>query len=136
MAKSKIERKAYRESNKLFLIKLAKQEGVNTLDERVLYRVLESGDGATPTLSSVVSVRYEGRLVDGTVFDSTMESPFAEAMRLRELIVGWQIALQRMRVGDRWEVFIPYNVGYGERGVDNIPAYSTLIFDIKLEGVG
>lgn len=138
MAKGKIERKAYKESNKMFLIKLAKQEGVHSLDERVLYRVIESGDGVDtrkPNLSSVVSVRYRGTLIDGTVFDSTMESPFAEAMRLRELIVGWQIALQKMSIGDRWEIFIPYNVGYGDRGVDNIPAYSTLIFDIKLEGI-
>ncbi|MFR9651246.1 MAG: FKBP-type peptidyl-prolyl cis-trans isomerase [Rikenellaceae bacterium] len=138
MAKGKIERKAYRDSNKAFLIKLSKQEDIHTLDERVLYRVIESGDRKDirrATLSSVVLVRYRGRLVDGTVFDSTMESPFPEAMRLRELIVGWQIALQQMVVGDRWEIFIPYNVGYGDKGVDGIPAYSTLIFDIKLEGI-
>ncbi len=139
MAKSKLERKAYKEFNKTFLIKKCKEDGINTLDERVLYRVIKSGERGAgisqPSLSSVVSVFYKGSLIDGTIFDSTLENPYPEAMRLRELIVGWQIALQQMVVGDRWEIFIPYNVGYGDRGVDNIPAFSTLIFEIELVGV-
>lgn len=136
MAKSKLERKAYKERNKAFLIKKAKEEGITSLDERVLYRVISSGVGTQrPTLSSVVSVHYQGRLIDGTIFDSTFENPYPEAMRLRELIVGWQIALQQMVVGDRWEIFIPYNVGYGDKSVDQIPACSSLIFEIELLGV-
>ena len=83
----------------------------------VLYRVLESGQGsgATPRLNSIVSVHYKGTLISGREFDNSWKRNCPEAFRLNEVIDGWQIALQRMRVGDHWMVYIPYTVGYGTR---------------------
>ncbi len=133
MAKGKEARKAYKESNKKFLINLAKSENITSLDKRVLYRVIQSGEGkVSPTMSDVVSIHYRGALIDGSEFDSTLNSSYPEVFRVRELIEGMQIALQRMVVGDKWEIFIPYDVGYGDKGVDKILPFSTLIFEIKL----
>ncbi|MFR9650326.1 MAG: FKBP-type peptidyl-prolyl cis-trans isomerase [Rikenellaceae bacterium] len=126
-------RKAYKESNKKFLIKLSQQEEVTTLDKRVLAKVIESGGGRVhPTLSDVVSIHYRGMLVDGSEFDSSLGNAYPEVFRLRELVEGMQIAIQRMVVGDKWSIYLPYDVGYGDKGVDNIPPFSTLIFEVEL----
>mgnify|MGYP003526128322 FL=1 len=78
---------------------------------------------------------YKGSLINGKVFDSSYDRGYPEAFRLSDLIVGWQIALTQMRTGDHWMVYIPWEVGYGSRANGNIPAYSTLIFEMELVAI-
>ena len=85
--------------------------------------------------NSIVSVHYKGTLINGREFDNSWKRNCPEAFRLNEVIDGWQIALQQMRVGDHWMVYIPYTVGYGTRTSGPIPAFSTLIFEVKLLGI-
>ncbi|MFI3281908.1 MAG: FKBP-type peptidyl-prolyl cis-trans isomerase [Rikenellaceae bacterium] len=125
--------KDYVAANRNFLTELSALENIHSLGGGVLYKVITQGEGDRhPTLQNVVSVHYEGRLISGRTFDSTRNNSYPETFRLREVIEGWQIALQQMCVGDRWEVYIPSEVGYGDRTIDNIPGGSTLIFDIEL----
>ena len=127
----------YKLKNEQFLQNLRTEEGVKELAAGVLYRILESGQGssATPRLNSIVSVHYKGTLINGREFDNSWKRNCPEAFRLNEVIDGWQIALQQMRVGDHWMVYIPYTVGYGTRTSGPIPAFSTLIFEVKLLGI-
>ena len=100
------------------------------------YKVLEEGSGtATPWPGSVVSVHYRGTLINGREFDNSWKRNCPEAFRLSEVIEGWQIALQKMRVGDRWIIYIPYTMGYGTRTSGPIPAFSTLVFEVQLLGI-
>ncbi|MBQ8070552.1 MAG: FKBP-type peptidyl-prolyl cis-trans isomerase [Bacteroidales bacterium] len=123
----------YRKANEDFLSAKAAEEGVTVLDNGVMYKVLEKGSGKVcPKPSGIVYVHYTGRLVDGTVFDSTREDSLPGLFVVRDLIMGWQIALTRMHEGDRWEVYIPAKWGYGSVRMDDIPANSTLIFDMEL----
>ena len=113
----------YKARNEAFLAEKRGQEGVHELSGGVLYRVLETGEGTvSPNLNSVVTVHYRGVLVGGK----------PEAFRLKDVIEGWQIALQQMHVGDKWIVYIPQEKGYGRRACGPIPGASTLIFEIKL----
>ena len=126
----------YKLQNEQFLEQLRTAEGIKELPCGILYRVLEEGrDGPTPRLNSVVSVHYKGTLINGREFDNSWKRNCPEAFRLNEVIEGWQIALQRMHVGDHWIVYIPYAMGYGIKSFDSIPAYSTLIFEVELLGV-
>ena len=127
----------YKLKNEQFLQTLRTEEGVKELGAGVLYRVLESGQGnnATPRLNSIVSVHYKGMLINGREFDNSWKRNCPEAFRLNEVIDGWQIALQQMHVGDHWMVYIPYAVGYGTRTSGPIPAFSTLVFEVKLLGI-
>ncbi len=125
--------KDYVAKQELFLRDKALCSDVKGLEKGVLYKTLKTGSGGKyPTSQSVVSVHYEGRLTNGRTFDSTRQNSYPETFRLREVIEGWQIALQAMSVGDCWEVYIPSEVGYGDRTIDNIPGGSTLIFEIEL----
>ncbi len=120
-------------ANTTFLAESAALADVTSLDRGVLYKVIHKGEGDRhPTFQNVVSVHYEGHLISGRTFDSTLKNPYPETFRLREVIEGWQIALQAMCVGDKWEVYIPSELGYGDRTIDNIPGGSTLIFTIEL----
>ena len=83
----------------------------------------------------MVTVHYKGSLINGKVFDSSYERGYPEAFRLGDLIVGWQIALTQMHIGDHWIIYIPYQVGYGTRDNGPIPAYSTLIFEVELVAI-
>jgi len=124
---------AYRKANEDFLLEKAKEEGITVLDNGVMYKVLETGSGKVcPKPSGIVYVRYTGRLIDGTVFDSTEKDALPALFVVRDLIMGWQIALTRMHEGDRWEVYIPSKWGYGPMSLDGIPAHSTLIFEMEL----
>lgn len=125
--------KLYKEANAFFLQEKAKEEGIVRTQSGILYRKLKEGNGkefATP--NSIVFVHYKGKLIDGTEFDSTENQPLPACFVVRQLIMGWQIALTRMRQGDCFEVFIPYEQGYGKQRLDNIPPYSTLVFEIEL----
>ena len=81
------------------------------------------------------TVHYKGTLINGREFDNSWKRNYPEAFRLNEVIEGWQIALQRMHVGDHWIVYIPYAMGYGTRSSGPIPAFSTLVFDVQLLGI-
>lgn len=123
----------YRIENEKFLEQKAQEEGVVALDSGILLRQLQQGGGdKRPQLNSIVYVNYTGRLIDGTVFDSTEGQPLPACFRVRDLIVGWQAALLRMHAGDRYEIFIPARYGYGSMKLDGIPAWSTLCFNLEL----
>ena len=134
MAKNKKEE--YKEQNLLFLEETASQEGVSKLPCGVLYKVLERGTGTvSPQLSSVVTVHYRGTLINGREFDNSWKRSCPEAFRLNQVIEGWQQALQQMHVGDKWIVYIPYTLGYGNRPSGPIPAFSTLVFEVEFLGI-
>ena len=126
----------YARANKEWLAEKGKEEGVTRLAKGVCYKVLQSGPegGKQPTPNSVVSCHYLGRTIDGKCFDTSLGG-YPLAIRLRDLIEGWAIALQQMRVGDKWEIYIPSELGYGSFSQPGIPANSTLIFEIELLGV-
>lgn len=134
MAKNRKEE--YKEQNLRYLKEIASQEGVKKLAGGILYKVTEQGSGTvSPRLDNVVSVHYRGTLMNGREFDNSYERNCPEAFRLNQVIEGWQIALQQMHVGDKWVIYIPYTVGYGNRASGPIPAFSTLIFEVELLGI-
>ncbi len=126
----------YIKKNREWLAAKAQEPGVMPLDKGIYYKVLHSGspDAPRPNRNSVVIVHYTGTLINGKRFDSSLGGP-APAMRLRELIQGWQIALQNMRVGDKWEIYLPAEMGYGRQSIPGIPGSSTLVFTIDLKGI-
>ncbi|MCE8026059.1 MULTISPECIES: FKBP-type peptidyl-prolyl cis-trans isomerase [Halomonadaceae] len=115
-----------------FLAENAEREEVTTTDSGLQYEVLESGDGESPGPSHHVEVHYEGTLVDGTVFDSSLERGQPLSFRVDQVIEGWQEALQLMSVGDTWMLFIPPELGYGAQGQGPIGPNETLIFRVEL----
>ncbi|MBQ8221397.1 MAG: FKBP-type peptidyl-prolyl cis-trans isomerase [Bacteroidaceae bacterium] len=125
----------YKEENIEFLRRKATEEGVHKTAQGILYEVLQSGSGLRATLRSIVSVYYKGMLINGDVFDDNTTQGYPDAFRLSDLIVGWQIALTQMCVGDKWRIYVPSQVGYGAMSVAGIPKHSTLVFEIELAGV-
>jgi FKBP-type peptidyl-prolyl cis-trans isomerase len=122
----------------VFMAANAKQPGVTTLPSGLQFKVVRSGPatGLRPQLGDEVKVNYEGKLIDGTVFDSSYQRGVPAAMPLRGLIKGWQEALQLMRPGDEWILYVPPNLGYGAEGAGGmIPPGAALIFRIELIGV-
>lgn len=125
--------KQYKIANEEYLALKATEPGVRVLDNGVIMKQIEQGTGSVrPSPKSVVFVRYTGRLINGRVFDSNADAPLPACFILSQLIMGWQIALTRMVAGDKYEVTIPAQYGYGSRPAGDIPAYSTLIFEIEL----
>lgn len=153
-------KKEYVAANRDWLARKALEPGVEAIGDGVLCKVLKSGalEGVSPTLNSVVTAHYVGRTIDGRVFDSSLghriggnfdsnhdnnsdgnlagsSGGVAPAFRLRDLIPGWITALRQMRPGDKWEVYIPTEMGYGKFSKPGIPGGSTLIFEIELLSV-
>ena len=129
---------AARRAGDAYLAKNATAPGVVVRPSGLQYRVLRSGPatGAHPALGDEVKVHYEGRLVDGTVFDSTLASGQPAVMELANLVPGWLEALPLMRPGDEWELYVPSSLGYGDRGAGGvIPPGAVLIFKLQLLGV-
>lgn len=126
----------YIDKNRQWLADKAKEEGVYSIDKGVYYRVIKQGNqkSPTPNRNSVVTAHYVGKTINGKTFDSS-RGGVAPAFRLRELIPGWIIALQKMHIGDKWELYIPAQQGYGMRSIPGIPGGSTLIFEIELIGI-
>jgi len=127
--------KTYGENKKAgekFLAENAKKEGVLTLPSGVQYKVLKEGTGKIPTDTSMVKVHYEGRLLDGTVFDSSYKRGEPFELRCNQVIKGWTDALVHMPAGSTWEVYIPQELAYGEREQQQIKPFSMLIFKIEL----
>lgn len=122
----------YKKQNEKFLADNAKKEGVVTLPSGVQYKVITEGKGATPTETATVKVNYEGKTIDGKVFDSNAKSGKPVEMRANQVIKGWTEALQLMPVGSKWELYIPQELGYGDRQSGQIPPYSALIFTVEL----
>lgn len=127
----------YKRSNIAYLQTISLSQNVNVLPNGVLYKVMKSGDAGAPSphINSVVSVFYKGYLINNKVFDDNTGQPYPDAFRLNTLIAGWQIALTKMKVGDKWQIFIPSELGYGTQSVSGIPKNSTLIFEIELMSV-
>ena len=122
-----------RDAGKKFLEENAQKEGVITLPSGLQYKVLVKGEGEVPTRSDKVKVHYEGRLLDGTVFDSSYKRNEPSEFTPTQVIKGWTEALTMMPVGSKWQLYIPYELAYGERGAgEDIKPYSTLIFDVEL----
>lgn len=117
-----------------FMEKNAKAEGVQILPSGLQYKVVQSGPagGVSPDRNDLVKVDYEGKLVDNTVFDSSFARGAPAVFTPEEVVKGWTEALQKMRVGDEWLLYVPPELGYGEQGNPKIPANSVLIFRLKL----
>ncbi len=126
---------AARKAGEDFLAANAAKEGVVTLASGLQYKVLVEGTGEVPALNDEVEVHYEGRLIDGTVFDSSYTRGATSRFRPTGVIRGWTEALTLMPVGSKWELYIPQQLAYGERQTGNIPAYSALIFTVELVSV-
>ena len=127
---------ANRDAGKKFLAENAKKEGVVTLPSGLQYKVLVKGEGDVPQVSEKVFVNYEGRLVDGTVFDaSAKHGDKPSEFRPNQVIKGWTEALTMMPVGSKWQLYIPYELAYGEKEAGNIKPFSALIFDVELVGI-
>lgn len=110
----------------------AQKDSVVTTASGLQYKVLVQGEGEKAIEDSMVEVHYEGTLLDGTVFDSSYKRGQTASFKPTQVIKGWTEALQLMPVGSTWELYIPYNLAYGERGNRNIPPYSTLIFKVQV----
>ena len=121
-----------KEAGEKFLKENATKEGVKTLANGVQYKVLTEGTGAVPTDTSLVKVHYEGRLIDGKVFDSSYKRGEPAVFRANQVIKGWTEALCHMPAGSVWEVYIPQDQAYGEREQGDIKPFSVLIFKIEL----
>jgi len=115
-----------------YLVANAKKKDVKVTASGLQYRILKQGTGATPTDTTEVEVNYEGKLVDGTVFDSSYKRGKPMTLKVQGVIKGWQEALKLMPVGSIYELAIPYDLAYGERGTQGIPPYSTLLFKVEL----
>lgn len=128
--------KAAIEQGEMFLKMNKERPGVVTLASGLQYEVLKSGGGKKPKLTDKVRCHYEGRLVDGTLFDSSVQRGEPAVFGVNQVIAGWVEALQLMGEGDKWKLYIPYSLGYGEQGAgDAIPPYSTLVFEVELLNV-
>lgn len=116
-----------------YLAENAKKEGVVTLESGLQYKVIKEGSGKKPKATDKVKCHYEGFLIDGTVFDSSVQRGEPAVFPLNQVIAGWTEGLQLMQEGAKYRFFIPYLLGYGEGGAGaSIPPYAALIFDVEL----
>ncbi|GMQ48829.1 FKBP-type peptidyl-prolyl cis-trans isomerase [Vibrio sp. 10N] len=116
-----------------FLLENAKKEGVISTESGLQYEILHKGDNTeTPTAKSKVKVHYHGTLIDGTVFDSSVDRGTPISFGLNQVIKGWQEGLQYMSEGDKFRLYIPSTLGYGKGGSGPIPPSAVLIFDVEL----
>jgi len=116
-----------------FLAENAKRDEVTVLESGLQYEVMVKGEGAKPKASDRVTTHYHGTLLNGTVFDSSVQRGEPASFPVNGVIQGWVEALQLMPVGSKWKLFVPYNLAYGERGAGGaITPFSTLIFEVEL----
>ena len=122
-----------KEKGEAWLANKAMEEGVVALPSGLLYQVLNEGSGKKPTASDTVECHYEGRLIDGTVFDSSYKRGESATFPLNGVIAGWTEGVQLMSEGAKYRFFIPYQLAYGERGAGlAIPPFAALVFDVEL----
>ncbi len=125
-----------KDAGEKFLAANKSRPGVISLDNGLQYEILKAGDGKKPKATDKVLVHYHGTLIDGTVFDSSVERGESISFPLNQVIKGWTEILQLMPVGSKWKVYIPYDLAYGDRGAGGaIKPYSALIFEIELLGI-
>ncbi len=125
--------KIAKEAGEKYLAENAKKDGVVTLPSGLQYQVLKEGDGKKPSAKDTVRCHYEGFLIDGTVFDSSVQRGEPAEFGLQQVIAGWTEGLQLMQEGAKYRFFIPYRLGYGESGAaGTIPPFAALIFDVEL----
>ena len=128
--------KAAKQEGEKFLAENGKKEGVITTASGLQYQVLREGNGQSPKATDTVECHYEGTLIDGTKFDSSYDRGQTATFPLNQVIAGWTEGLQLMKEGGKYRFFIPYELGYGERGAGaSIPPFSTLVFDVELVSV-
>ena len=134
---AKVEGEKNKKDGEAFLAANAKKEGVKTLPSGLQYKVIKAGTGKSPKAADTVTVHYTGTLTDGTKFDSSEDRGQPASFQVNQVIPGWTEALQKMKVGDRWQIVIPSNLAYGERPRPGgpIPANATLIFNVELLGI-
>lgn len=121
------------EEQEKFLQDNGKKEDVVTLPSGLQYLILKNGDGDKPGPTTMVTVHYEGSLVNGKIFDSSYKRGKPATFGVHQVIAGWTEALQLMPVGSKWKLFIPSSLGYGARGAGgSIPPHATLIFEVEL----
>jgi FKBP-type peptidyl-prolyl cis-trans isomerase FklB len=139
MAKAEEKQKAAAEKIsrpvKPFLAANVKKDGVKTTASGLQYKVIKSGTGPSPKPTDTVKVHYTGTLIDGTVFDSSVQRGEPATFPVNGVIPGWTEALQLMKVGDKWQLVIPAKLAYGEEGPGPIGPNSTLIFEVELLGI-
>ena len=134
-AKERAERQ-YKLDNEAWIKQNATKEGVKTTTSGLQYKVLTAGKGSIATKDDNVTVKYEGRTIDGKVFDSSYKrNPDTTTFRPDQVIKGWTEALTMMPVGSKWQLFIPYELAYGEQNKGTIKPFSTLIFTVELVGI-
>ena len=132
-AERAVQGKAHKEAGEKYLAENAKKEGVITLPSGLQYQVLKEGNGKKPSAKDTVKCHYEGFLIDGTVFDSSVQRGEPATFPLQQVIAGWTEGLQLMQEGAKYRFFIPYRLAYGEGGAGQmIPPFATLIFDVEL----
>lgn len=126
-----------KKAGEAFLAENAKKEGVVTLPSGLQYKVLTAGTGEKPKATDRVTVKYEGKTLDGKVFDSSYKrNPQTTTFGVTQVIKGWTEALQLMPVGSKWELYIPYDLAYGEKGAGrDIKPYDALLFTVELVGI-
>ncbi len=122
-----------RKNGEAFLTENAKREGIKVTESGLQYEVLESGKGDSPKASDNVEVHYTGKLIDGTVFDSSVERGVPASFGVTQVIPGWVEALQLMHEGDKWRLYIPSDLAYGPNGAGGVIGPNmTMIFDVEL----
>ncbi|MBO4905446.1 MAG: FKBP-type peptidyl-prolyl cis-trans isomerase [Bacteroidaceae bacterium] len=132
-AEAEAEQQRYKKENEDYMAQLANNPDLQVLDSAIYYQVLTEGTGAIPADTSRVKVKYEGRLIDGTIFDSTNEDDQPRSFQANQVIDGWTTVLTHMPVGSKWKVYIPWDKAYGQYGNGSvIKPYSTLVFTIEL----
>jgi FKBP-type peptidyl-prolyl cis-trans isomerase FklB len=123
-------------TGKAFIDKLIKEDAsVKQTESGLAYKVVTEGTGAKPVVTDRVVVMYKGMLIDGTEFDSSYKRNQPSTFRCNQVIKGWTEALSKMPVGSKWELYIPYDLAYGDRNTGQIKPYSTLIFTVELLGI-
>jgi FKBP-type peptidyl-prolyl cis-trans isomerase FklB len=139
VARAQEQRRQMGEKNKkegeAYLAANGKKDGVVTLPSGLQYKVIRSGDGPSPKETDSVETHYRGTLIDGTEFDSSYKREQTAVFPVNGVIAGWTEALPRMKVGDKWQIFLPPELAYGERGAGPIGPNATLIFDIELMSI-
>lgn len=118
---------------KNYLQEVANNKEYTPIIEGVYYKILQSTNSSRiPTLENVVTVHYKGQLITGKIFDDSYQRGCPEALRITDTITGWQVALTKMKIGEKWQVIIASEHGYGKRSYASIPGGSVLIFEIEL----
>ena len=125
-----------KKTNDAYLAKIKNSDGIKELSGGLLYKELTAGDGKSPGATDTVQVDYTGKLIDGTVFDSSVERGEPATFRVNQVIKGWQMALKEMSVGDKWMLYIPSELAYGTAGSPPIIApNAVLTFEVELLGI-